>query len=577
MYRFAPVLSTVFLIALLLSRLHIGLVRFFDPDETANANWAYLISQGLLPYRDFFYYYTPLFHWLFAPFFLLPEGPYLIIIFRIIAWSIYVALMYTLYKIVYTISQDRLTALLSCFIFIVFPMTFDKVIEIRPDILMTSLFFIGVYALYTAKKVQSQQFFISGLCIAVSCLVFMKMIFAFPALLYLLLWNFSIKHASVWIQKQIVPFCFGFFIPFVLFMLYLYSHSILYLALDDIVRGSIITNMSSGIYFSLLDALRPWPIVYLSKGGITLPWIVQIGIWIFGFLGIPIVILRNRRFGLFIVLFVLFAILFLFIFRRPFVQYFIPLSIIVSVSGAYMLVWCFRFFHHMCMEKLTPLFFIKATIFYIPPITLISLLLTSYFMQYRERAVPTNGEQLEVLRLVHEHIPKNETVVDLAGSYLYRTSGFLYHVASYATYIDVFDPKAETLTQSLERNQTKYVVLDQKAYIFWTPKPDDIQFIFTHYLPSPWFKIYTPGVKFVCNRGSCIQYNLHNQPAFDYPSDSFSLHIKGNYIFTTEPKGQIVRFNGIQMADGEEKEFLPASYRLTLFSPVRSFILQFSK
>ena len=212
----------VLLVLFLFGRLQVGFERFFDPDEMANANWAYLVFRGAVPYRDFFYYYTPFFHWLFSVVFILPEGPYLIIFMRLFIWCIYVTLTYVLYKIVYKVSQKRILAVLSCLIFVIFPMTFDKTIDIRPDTLMTLLFFTGVYLLFIADRQDHKKFFMTGLLISASCLVFMKIIYAFPALAYLICSTYRRTHMREFLNVQLIPFIIGFIIPLsFLFSIYL--------------------------------------------------------------------------------------------------------------------------------------------------------------------------------------------------------------------------------------------------------------------------------------------------------------------------------------------------------------------
>jgi hypothetical protein len=553
----------VLLVLFLLGRLQVGFERFFDPDEMANANWAYLVFRGAVPYRDFFYYYTPLFHWIFSLIFLLPEGPYLIIVMRIFIWCIYVTLTYVLYKIVYTISQKRILALFSSLIFVIFPMTFDKTIDIRPDTLMTLLFFTGVYLLYGANKHNHRIFFIAGMLISASCLVFMKMIYAFPAVAYLIISTYRRNNMHEFINEQLMPFIIGFIIPVALFILYLFVNHTISPAWDSIIRVSLLYNLSLGQSFTLLNALGPWPMIYLQHGGVSLPWIIQISFWVLAIVGIPIVIIQNRRFGIFISVFVFSALVFLCILERPFVQYFIPLSIVFSITGIYSLELFYNLFKSIQ----------GGAVFLLLCIGFFS---SSFLLQYQERIVPTNTEQMEVLKQVHEQIPKNEPVVDLVGSYVYRLNGFFYNVPTYASIIDKADPKAESLTESLIRTQTKYIILDQKGYIFWTSKADDLQFMLTHYLLSPWFKIYTPGVKFVCNQYICIQYNLHGSPAFSVPSETFSFHIRGLYTLTTEPKGLKITLNGVQVHDGEDKLYVPLLYKFSVPLGLQSFVLQYS-
>lgn len=50
-------------------RLWLLKVRQFDPDEFGHLHVAWLVSQGELPYRDFFEHHTPWFHFSLAPFF----------------------------------------------------------------------------------------------------------------------------------------------------------------------------------------------------------------------------------------------------------------------------------------------------------------------------------------------------------------------------------------------------------------------------------------------------------------------------------------------------------------------------
>lgn len=559
------------LVLFLFGRLQVGFERFFDPDEMANANWAYLVFRGAVPYRDFFYYYTPFFHWLFSVVFILPEGPYLILVMRIFIWCIYVTLTYVLYILVCKISQKPVLAVFSCLIFVIFPMTFDKTIDIRPDTLMTLLYFTSVYLLYIAHRHDHRMFFIAGLLLSTSCLVLMKIIYAFPALVYLIFSTYRRKHMHEFIGEQLMPFIDGFIIPFVIFILYLFINHAVFVAWDDIMRASLIYNFSLGGSFTLLDVLGPWPLIYLQQGGVSLPWIIQISFWLLGILGIPIVIVQNRRFGIFITFFVFFAVAFLLMFERPFVQYFIPLSFVFAITTTYSLELLYKLFKSI---KGSILFHtISLTIFLF---IFFGFLSKSFLLQYRERVVPTNTEQMEVLKQVHEHIPKNEPVVDLDGSYVYRLNGFFYNFPLYASVIDKINPKAESLTESLIRTQTKYIVLDQKGYIFWKPKVSDLQFMLTHYLLSPWFKIYTPGVQFVCKQSACVQYSVSGLPAFNFPSDTFSLYIKGFYTLTTEPKGFKITLNGVQENDGEDKLYVPLLYKFSVPLGLQSFVLQYS-
>ena len=46
----------------------LSIVRTFDPDEFQHLQFAWLIGQGIVPYRDIFEHHTPLYPYLLAPF-----------------------------------------------------------------------------------------------------------------------------------------------------------------------------------------------------------------------------------------------------------------------------------------------------------------------------------------------------------------------------------------------------------------------------------------------------------------------------------------------------------------------------
>src|SRR3972149_9678830 len=48
--------------------------RYFDVDEFAYLHWAYNITQGQIPFLDFFYFFPPLFIWLLSLLFTVGQG-----------------------------------------------------------------------------------------------------------------------------------------------------------------------------------------------------------------------------------------------------------------------------------------------------------------------------------------------------------------------------------------------------------------------------------------------------------------------------------------------------------------------
>src|SRR3954468_16380364 len=59
----------VALAGLLIARIPVMFVRFYDPDELEHSHAAWSVSKGLLPYRDFFEHHTPWYYFALSPFF----------------------------------------------------------------------------------------------------------------------------------------------------------------------------------------------------------------------------------------------------------------------------------------------------------------------------------------------------------------------------------------------------------------------------------------------------------------------------------------------------------------------------
>src|SRR6185369_17742565 len=76
MRRLAPgVLAAIAALSVVL-RVGVLLNRRIDPDESQHLHVAWLITQGQVPYRDFWEHHLPFFHYAMAPLMLwFPEGP----------------------------------------------------------------------------------------------------------------------------------------------------------------------------------------------------------------------------------------------------------------------------------------------------------------------------------------------------------------------------------------------------------------------------------------------------------------------------------------------------------------------
>ncbi|OGG30763.1 hypothetical protein A2973_01800 [Candidatus Gottesmanbacteria bacterium RIFCSPLOWO2_01_FULL_49_10] len=581
---------------LVLGHLHTSFVRAFDPDEFAYLHWAYLISIGKIPYRDFFLYITPAFQWFLGPLFLFPPSDSLLIIARILELFVYLGtaiLVYLVAKLTIGTKPDYEGALLSVAVFLAFPMVFDKTIDIRPDMLMVFFF---LYALLITLKTNGRtrtkgSALLVGMMLGTSLFILPKLLFAVPAVFFLFV-SSRPRPSLGWIVL-------GLGVPFVLFLLYLVRNTITLQAINAILYDSVAVN-SGKIPFSPWLALSPFPLVYVASSGPSIPWLVNIGIWISAALGFLMLFKTHRQIAIFLSLYIGGSILFLFLFPAPYIQYFLPLTPFVSILAALVIsrVTCWlwqrgetKFLKiasraqqqdpiHTLPQKAPHIEamqderaadrknFRLAALVSTHGITCI-VLLVSFLIQYRERVSigASNSEQLHVIRDVLAATRPDETIYDMVGSFVFRPDGYYICCHPYGQFINglASRPALERgLAESLTQRQTKFLVMDRVGFVFWqTPEPD-LTFLLTHYVPSGYNKIYVAGVLLRCQSGNCIQYTLHDRPASSGRTNSFDIHIPETYRVTTVPTDATAIIDGVTVHSGERLSLAAGLHR---FSP----------
>lgn len=116
-----------------------------DPDESQHLHAAWLVSQGVVPYRDFWEHHPPIFYWLMAPALRwLPEGP-----------AVYLATRGLMTAV--TVVTVGLTALLarrlgpgvawpSVLALVALPQFVETTTEVRPDVPAAAAWLVAVLA-----------------------------------------------------------------------------------------------------------------------------------------------------------------------------------------------------------------------------------------------------------------------------------------------------------------------------------------------------------------------------------------------------------------------------------------------
>ncbi len=166
--------------------------RQFDPDEFMHLHSAWSIHKGLIPYRDYFDHYTPLFRLFFAPFFYLfnvetkiQDAIGFLFFARKLEWLIsgaVVLLTFWLGKLWRSVESGLVAALLL----LTSEAYWNLALEVRPDPLSTVFGLLAVIFAVRAARVPDEplirrkRFFWSGLFLALGFLTIQKDVYEFP-------------------------------------------------------------------------------------------------------------------------------------------------------------------------------------------------------------------------------------------------------------------------------------------------------------------------------------------------------------------------------------------------------------
>ncbi len=511
----------------LASRVVLSVRRYIDPDEFAHLHWTYLFTTGSLPFRDFFFHFTPVYFWWLAPVFLLPPSGASVIVARMWQFLLYLAVTILTYRIGQRLTKNATVSLLGTFLFLVFPMTLDKTLELRGDLLMTALF-LASFLLLLASRTSKSIAFLATLLYAGSLVTLAKIGYAAPSVAYLF-WR-------RWRARQ--PWgvlALGLFTPFVLVFSYLLANGIVTSAFDGIVKGSYAIKTGEPTFTPWL-ALASFPLVYVTAGGVSFPWFVNTLLWVLAIPGLILLWLSNREGARAVLLLLAGGIVALFLFPTPYLQYFIPLSVFVAIPAALPI--------HRGIEHISKRWASHGVFL----VLLLSFLL-SFGIQGADRIDNTNNEQLAVIDDVLTISRPDETFYDMVGSYVFRPDGYYVCCNIYSEFADRLPTKLPTLRQSLVDRRTKFVILDRAGKVFWRSLADDKVFMLTHYLPSAYNKIYSAGVQFTCVSGLCTQIDLNGKSLTLSPRNAFDLPVSERYRIRKEPSEETVTIDGGRTGD----------------------------
>ena len=215
--------------------------RPFDQDEFLHAHAAWSMAQGLMPYRDYFDQYTPLFRVFLLPFFHVfnvgADGESAIgflFVVRMAMWAISGAVLYLTWRLGRVVRSVEVGFIAMLFL-IGTEVYWNKALEIRPDTLAVAFWLLSLLA--TVRAIDSNPegsssarlFAWSGALLAVAFLTMQKVVFAFPGLAVGLLWCVLGQGAGSLKRRAGLVACYvtGFCAPLVAAALYFAAHGAL--------------------------------------------------------------------------------------------------------------------------------------------------------------------------------------------------------------------------------------------------------------------------------------------------------------------------------------------------------------
>jgi len=180
---------------LLIARIPLIPIRFFDPDEFQHAHAAWSVFKGLVPYRDFFEHHTPWYYFALSPFFhwfqvdqSFASATHFLYFARGLSLAL-TLLSVVLVFLVARLGSNRKVGLLAGLFLAGQPVLIQKTLEIRPDVLALPFFLGGLWFLLRGLPKEENaapasrrlpSFLGGGLCLGAAIMCTQKMLFVLP-------------------------------------------------------------------------------------------------------------------------------------------------------------------------------------------------------------------------------------------------------------------------------------------------------------------------------------------------------------------------------------------------------------
>lgn len=478
------ILTYVIIAVVSFVRLRLGIVRYFDPDEFAYLNWAYHVSVGYQPYKDFMMLVTPLHVVFTAPIFWIWQGTDPAIIGRIVAWGIFILLCIVV-GMTYWQARKTWLAGLAVFILLILPMPSDKFIEFRPDTLALLFFFIGLWCQMLWDHTLRQKYiFLSGLLYALAFLTLQKIVpfIAIVTVFILFRMLMSYRNRTSFIQPLFV-FVIGISIPLVTFVAWAFTTGnpalVWYSVVKLPVESAVIERFNRvPTFFYFLPNTT-----YYGSAGYGLGLLATYALWIGGLLACftrlaSSVMKREKGYHIEIciaLLFVYSVVSYLWIIPLKHPQYLMFSAPFAAwyIADAMHSVWDFsirirtRTSRMLASLSYGVMLFVFSAVFY---------------SVHTPKFAWTNAVTLQKMKDLYAMIPKGSYVLDLEGRTIYYPYPYYVCCLSFGQFGSSLSVRLPSMADALRKTNTTYVYQAEINRI-GALSPEDRHYIESHYGP----------------------------------------------------------------------------------------------
>lgn len=387
--------SLIIVLAIAIISLIAGLSfsRYLVSDEFEHLHAAWLVSQGQIPYKDFFEHHTPLLWYLLAPIFLLFKSPILIVSSARLLILSFVALVFFL---VYKITAEMFSKWSGIFAIFTLSTTFlyiQNTIEIRPDTPMIFFWLVSWFYFLKATKNDSLKYYIyTGLFLSVAFLF--KQVIILALLAYLIILFFEKRK---FILKNSISLIASFlFIQLIVLAIFYFLGG-----LNQYLNLNFWWNLKINNYYH-------FPIFNGLKRYLYYDWFL----YLLGIMGLSIVIKKwikekiIKTSELLAVIFLIILALFLILLTNaPYTHYWPPILIILSMFAG-------NLFNHLIFVLKNRLIFKMVVIYFI------FFILNNFFLGSFYTGLFNNKQQIKRIDLILEITKNNDRVFSSNGEYV---------------------------------------------------------------------------------------------------------------------------------------------------------------